>query len=207
MTRRDVLGRGAALALPAAAALLLSGCSQRMPRVGLTDASDLAAGSLLEALLGPPSARAVTMTAPPEPALLKKGVFESVVVATDVPGFLAMSKGALKEQELRETEERVVKNVNDVLKRYGFSARAVPFPPPALAAGDKTLVATLTPQTEQGGSPAERATGTAPQLLLVRLTITDPATGQALRIRDFYSGRDVGGSPNRRRANLRASDY
>jgi hypothetical protein len=201
-TRRSFL---ATALLAGVGAVAAAGCGRRLPQVALTDAADLASGALLEMLLGPPPDRATVLTAPPDPPLLRKGVYESVLIAADRDAFAAVSKGSLKTADIEAIQKRVVGDVDKVLKRRGFSAQEAPsFPPQVPADARMMLVATLTPVTEQGGSPAERASGKAAVLVLVRLAVTDPATGQTLRARDFYSGRDVAGTGS---AATRPRDY
>ncbi len=176
--------------------LVAAGCSGRaIPKVDLADVAALANDALLSTLLGPSAERRATMMAKPEPPLLQKGDRENVVLATDYDGFVRVSKGALTEKDLRAIEAEVVRGSGEVLKKQGFSLESVPFPPKADPTAEKTLVATFTPFTEEGGSPEDKRLGRGKTYVLIRLTVTDPRTGTALRIRDFYSGRDAENRP------------
>ncbi|MBC8134944.1 MAG: hypothetical protein H8F28_03545 [Fibrella sp.] len=176
--------------------LLVVGCGGRsIPKVALADVAALATDALLGTLLGPSSERRVTMMAKPEPPLLQKGGMESVALSTDYEGFVRVSKGALSEKDLQTIEAEVIRGSSDVLKKQGFSINSLPFPPKVDPATEKTLVATFTPVTEEGGSPEDKRLGRGKTYVLIRLTVTDPRTGTALRIRDFYSGRDAENRP------------
>ncbi|MBC7806188.1 MAG: hypothetical protein H7145_08560 [Akkermansiaceae bacterium] len=184
------------LALLALFPVTLTGCGGRaIPKVALADVAALATDALLGTLLGPSEQRRVTMMAKPEPPLLEKEGMENVVLSTDYAGFVRVSKGSLSEKDLRLIEAEVVRASGDVLKKQDFSISALPFPPAVDAAAQKTLVATFTPATEEGGSPEDKRAGRGKTYVLIRLTVTDPRTGTALRIRDFYSGRDAENRP------------
>ncbi len=193
MTRRQILSHG----LIASAALLLTvaGCGQRAVRVGLADVTDLTTYAILSAVAGAPSnARGALPSQPTEPALLARGAYETVVVSADTVGFARVSNGALTERDLETVASNVAAGLTKELKREGFSARLAPFPAntSAIAASeDKPLLATLTPTTEEAGSPAERAAGKNQTFVKILLTITDPKTGTLLRQREFYSGANV----------------
>jgi hypothetical protein len=180
------------------AALGTAGCSGGPPAVSLTDLTQMTVVSLSDQLIGPPYEP--TRTAPTDPPLLKKGEKESVIVAADISGFAALSKGAIPEKALTSARKSVVNDLNKLLAKQGFSAvESTTFPPPK-PTDNKTLVATLTPVLESAGSPQEKATGRDRQLVLIRLSITDPFNGETLRQRDYYSGKDVqrpNANPNR----------
>ena len=174
----------------------VAGCSQRsLPKVALEDVAALSADALLGALLGPSPERRSTMSTNVETPLLQKGGAETVHIATDVAAFVRESRGALTEKEIGFVQTETARMAGEYLKRGGFTLTTVPFPPVKPVDGAKTLVATFTPTTEEGGSPADKEAGRAKTFVLVRLTITDPATGAVLRIREFYSGRDAGVRP------------
>lgn len=197
-TRRSALTVFGALAL--SAVLGSGGCSNGPAAVLLTDLTDITAGTLVDLVLGP--AYSPTRTALVDPPLLKKGTKESVIVAADVAAFAALSKGAIPEKALSSARKDVVRIVDRRLKEEGFSAIESTTFPPDKPADSKTLVATLIPVLESAGSPQEKATGRGRQLVLIRLSITDPLTGEMLRQRDYYSGKDVpqpgDNDPNRR---------
>jgi hypothetical protein len=130
------------------------------------------------------------MMGTPEPPLMQKGGYESVLVSTDTAGFSQESKGALSEQDLKAIETDVIKRTGLIFKRRGFTVSAISFPPHPDPTAN-ALLATFTPTTEEGGSPTEKQTGKAPTFILIRLTVSDPKSGTVLRIREFYSGRDA----------------
>lgn len=176
--------------------LMLWGCGGRsIPKVALADVAALATDALLGTVLGPTSDRRVTMMAKPEPALLQKAGMENVMLSTDYDGFVRVSKGALSEKDLRLIEAEVIRTSGEVLKKQGFSINTQPFPPKADPALEKTLFATFTPVTEEGGSPEDKRLGRGKTYVLIRLTVIDSRTGKELRIRDFYSGRDAENRP------------
>jgi hypothetical protein len=86
----------------------------------------------------------------------------------------------------------------NVQKRGRFTVEASPFPPTGTP--EKTLFATLTPHTEETGSPQDKARGKMRTMVLIRLTISNAKTGEVLRLRDYYSGADAKnpGEPFRR---------
>jgi hypothetical protein len=175
--------------LTAAAALVaLFGCGRSAPRLSPDSVTALTVETLLEALVGPPPERR-NPTVPIDPPLLKKGKRESVHLAVDTAGFAAMGRGVFPEKEVIAVERRVVEDTGRALRRFGFTIAAVPYPPPA-AGAPEIVTATLTPRTEDAGSPQERAQGKGRTLLLVRLTIVDSA-GETLAIRDYFSGREI----------------
>jgi hypothetical protein len=157
--------------------------------VSLTDLTEITVDSLTNLVLGPPESP--TRTAPTDPPLLKKGEKESVVIAADVSGFATLSKGAIPEKALNNARKDVVRLLNRRLKDRGFSAVESTVFPPVKPTDSKTLVATLVPVLETAGSPQEKAAGRARQLVLIRLTVTDPLSGETLRQRDYYSGKDA----------------
>lgn len=179
-----------------AAPLLLAGCAQGgASRIAQSDVALLATDALLVALLGPAENRKpVSDTG--EPPLLVKGAKETVVLATDYAAFVREGRGAFTESDIKTLEAEVVKITGKILEKEGFTLQTAPLGAtvPDTAAA-KTLRAMFTPATETGGSPIDRRTGRNRSLLLIRLTITDPATQEVLRIREFYSGRDVGVRP------------
>lgn len=167
----------------------LGGCSGGAPSVSMTDMTDMTVDTLTDLVLGPPYSP--TRSAPVDPPLLKKGEKETVIVSADVAGFAALSKGAIPEKALSGARKTVVKTLNQRLEKKGFSATESTIYPPPKPTDTKTLVATLMPILESAGSPQEKATGRGRQLVLIRLSITDPVTGETLRQRDYYSGKDV----------------
>jgi hypothetical protein len=197
-TRRAALASLGVLAL--SAALGTGGCSNGPTNVSLTDLTAITVDTLADLLLGPPYSP--TRTALVDPPLLKKGDKETVLVAADVAAFVALSKGAIPEKSLNNARKDVVRMVNRRLKDEGFSAVESTVYPPVKPADTKTLVATLVPVLESAGSPQEKATGRGRQLVLIRLSVSDPITGESLRQRDYYSGVDVprpgDNDPNRR---------
>lgn len=166
-----------------------------MQKVALSDVAALATDAVVGTVLGPDPERRASMMAKPEPALLQKGGMEKVVLATDIAGFVRVSKGALSEKDLQQIEAEVVRSSGEVFKKQGFTIDTTPFPPKVDPATEQTLVATFTPETETGGSPEDKRLGRGKTYVLIRLTVTDPRTGTALRIRDFYSGRDAQNRP------------
>ena len=96
----------------------------------------------------------------------------------------------------RKGQVRVVRTLDRDLKKRGFAATGAAFDTPngtspIPSRSRNALLATLTPVTEPAGSPAERASGRARTILLIRLAVSDPATGKTLVQRDYYSGRDI----------------
>ncbi len=179
----------------AASPLLLAGCAKGgAQRIALRDVSLLATDALLVALLGPPENRMPAMGTP-EPPLLVKGAKDTVILSTDYGAFVRESRGAFGEAEVKALEADVAKHTAEILLKEGFTLNAASLGvvPPANPA--KTLLAVFTPAVESGGSPADKRAGLSRNLLLIRLTISDPATNTTLRVRDFYSGRDVGVRP------------
>ena len=87
-------------------------------------------------------------------------------------------------------QKRVVQDLEKILKKRGpYSVESIPYPPTQTA--HKTLIATLTPHTEEAGSPDERARGKGKTIVFIRLTLSDAKTGEILRQRDYYSGTDA----------------
>lgn len=176
----------------------------------LAEAADTTVLTLRDLLLGVPPERQGTAATRPDPPLLSPGGYEEVVIAADAENFARLSNGTVPARMVRDLQVQVVRRLNRDLTKRGFRATGAAFDTPAGASAlpsgksaattgsGKTLLATLAPVTEPAGSPAERARGRA--ILLVRLTITDPATpGKTLVRRDYYSGRDVGGTGRRER--------
>jgi hypothetical protein len=157
--------------------------------VSLADLTEITVVTLTDLMLGPPEV--ATRTAPTDPPLLKKGEKETVVVAADVSAFAALSKGAIPEKALNNARNDVVRLLNQRLEKLGFSAVESTVFPPVKPTDTRTLVATLVPVLESAGSPEEKASGKGRQLVLIRLSITDPVIGETLRQRDYYSGKDV----------------
>lgn len=182
-----------------AAPLLLAGCSRRIQSVTMADASGLATDALLNVLLGTPPSRRSVITKPEAP-LLEKGVYDNVVLTTDEPGFVRVGKGAISEKDIQSVEKEVVRLTSGYFKSQDapikdFTISAAPYPLDNASVPDKTLVATFTPETEEGGSPEDRRRGKGKTFVLFRLTVTNPRTGAVLRVREFYSGRDAGVKP------------
>jgi hypothetical protein len=167
----------------------VTGCASGPPAVSLADLTEITVDTLSDLMLGPPEV--ATRTAPTDPPMLKKGEKESVVVAADVSAFAALSKGAIPEKALSSARKNVVRLLNQRLDKRGFTAVESTAFPPAKPTDTRTLVATLVPVLESAGSPQEKALGQGRQLVLIRLSITDPDTGETLRQRDYYSGKDV----------------
>lgn len=182
--------------------LLPGGCGRGSAPSGVafSDVAAMTEQVLTDLLLGLPPHIADTLPARPDPALLKKGVYEHVFLATDGKGFAGASRGEIAEADIQALEKRVVEGVDKTLKASGFSAERIGYP---VTAPDRSrsLVVTLTPTTQESGSPQERAERRNKTFVLIRLTVTDPATGSVLAQRDFYSGRDV-----RQRARARRED-
>ena len=175
-----------------AAVFALAGCGRGVPSAGFGDVVELTEEALRDLLLGLPPERTATLAARPDPPLLKQGVYETVLLAADAEGFVRVSGGSVAAAAIRDVEKRVGERLDRQLKRRGFRASVVPFGPEAAqGSAEKALLATLTPATQETGSPRERAEGKGKTLVFVRLTITDPRTGTILSRRDYYSGRDV----------------
>ena len=172
----------------AAILLLLTGCGRGAGTVRLADVVPITTDTLTTLLLGDPDV-SPTRLAPADKALLQTGTYENVVIAADGPGFARVSKGVLSVADVNDLLKSVVSKINGRLKKRGFSAQQGTFPP--TTTGDRTLIATLTPQTQVTGSEADQKKGHAKTLVLVRLTITDPATNTVLAQRDYYSGNDA----------------
>ncbi|MBC8142115.1 MAG: hypothetical protein H7Y38_11820 [Armatimonadetes bacterium] len=175
--------------------LLLAGCARgAAQKIALEDVSALATDALLVALLGPPENRMPAMGTP-EPPILVKGSKETVVLSTDYAAFVKESRGALTEADIKALEAEVAKRTAKILQEEGFTLNtaSIGVAPPADPA--KSLLAVFTPAVESGGSPADKRAGLSRSLLLIRLTVSDPQTKTVLRVREFYSGRDVGVRP------------
>ena len=171
--------------------------------MALAEAVDNTTQTLRDLLLGIPPERQGTATIRPDPPLLSTGGYQEVVIAADAEGFARASRGAVSANALRDLQVRVVRALDRDLKKRGFAASGAAFDrpdsAPAVPSGSRSaLLATLTPVTEPAGSPAERASGRAKTILLIRLAITDPATGKTLVQRDYYSGRDIPAPRERR---------
>lgn len=182
-------------ALLALSPLLLAGCARgAAQKIALEDVSALATDALLVALLGPAENR-MPFVGTPEPPLLVKGGKETVTLVTDYAAFVRESRGAFGEADVKALETDVAKRTAKILQEEGFTLNTASLGtvPPTDSA--KTLIATFTPATESGGSPEDKRAGRSRSLLLIRLTVSDPATKTVLRIREFYSGRDVGVRP------------
>lgn len=180
------------LATTAVLALTTVGCGNSTPVIHLDDAVAMTEDTLTEALLGPNHVSETDPT-PRDKPLLRRGVYETVLIAADEKAFSKISRGALKDESIRDVEDRVTKTVEKRISRRGFTAKRVDYPVSAadIAANDKVLLATLMPVTEDAGSPIDHAEGKARKLILVRLTIADPRSGNILMVRDYYSGSDV----------------
>ncbi len=184
MKRRDFVG-----SLFGAGLLALAGCGGGLPEADFEDAIRTTRGTLRDLLLGVEDTD-VTRPVKPDPPLLKQGVYETVLIAADADAFARASQGSLNARDVQQMQRRVVEDLDKDLKRRGFSARNVPFGAGARGA-EKALLATLTPITQEGGSPRERAEGKGRTYIVIRLTVTDPRTGAILSQRDYYSGHDV----------------
>lgn len=167
----------------------LAGCGRPIPSADFEDAVALTKNVFRGLLLGSEE-RDVTAPTKPDPPLLRAGVYETVLIATDVDGFARVSQGSLPSEAVADVNRRVAEDLNRDLQRRNFGARAVVFGAD-VRNEQKALLATLTPTTQEGGSPRERAEGKGRTYILIRLTITDPKTGVLLSQRDYYSGRDV----------------
>ncbi len=174
------------------AALLAAacGCRRSQPAIRMADAEYLTTETLTRVLLGDPVSEQNLHPETAEKPLLKTGTYERVVIAADAEGFAQTSRGGVRAKDIREVESRVVVNVDKQLRKQGFSAVGSTFPISGKPE-PRTLYVTITPATEEAGSPQERAGGKNDTLVLVRLTVTDPQTGAVLARRDFYSGADV----------------
>jgi len=195
MTRRDFLRIAGAGAVLLAAVLSATGCGGGLPDVSFDDAREITRQTLRELLLGQREESATRRT-PPDPPLLRKGVYETVLLSADAAGFARISGGAISADAVREAERQIAGDLNKDLAKQGFSARTLPFGQRPEGAA-RTLLVTLTPTTEQGGSPRERAEGKNKTFVLVRLTVTDAAGGAVVRQMEYYSGRDVKPAPRK----------
>ncbi len=169
----------------------------------LAEAVDNTTQTLRDLLLGIPPERQGTSATRPDPPLLTPGGYQEVVLAADAEGFARESRGAVSANAVRDLQVRVVRALDRDLKKRGFAATGAAFDTPGGASpipsrSRNALLATLAPITEPAGSPTERASGRARTILLIRLAITDPASGKALVQRDYYSGRDIPASRERR---------
>jgi hypothetical protein len=175
-----------------AAVSLIAGCGKSEMPMHVDAAVEATEEALTAVLLGNASDVGATGLAPPDKPLLVKGLHDLVYVNADEQGFAALSKGAISVAGVQEIEQRVLKTINRNIDRKGFSAVRTTFPAPAdLIGKEHALIATLMPGTEDAGSPQDRAQGKGKTLVLVRLTISDAATGNVLSERDYYSGNDV----------------
>ncbi len=208
LDRRAALRRffvaGAAIVFSAGA--LLAGCGRGSASgrpASLAEAVDNTTQTLRDLLLGVPPERQGTAGTRPDPPLLSAGSYQEVVIAADADGFARESRGAISANAVRDLQVRVVRALDRDLKKRGFAATGAAFDTPGGVSpvpsrSRNALLATLTPLTEPAGSPAERASGRAKTILLIRLAITDPATDKTLVQRDYYSGRDIPASRERR---------
>jgi len=194
------LGRLAA-ALLLMGALGVAGCGRGPARAGIADAVDNTTRTLRDLLLGLPPEALGTSPARPDPPLLTPGSYQAVLLTADADGFARASKNEIRAEAIQDLQGRVVRNLDRDLKKRGFTASGAPWETAASAArgAPKILLATLVPITEESGSPAERAAGRGRTILLIRLTVSDPATNKTLVQRDYYSGRDIGGRRDNRR--------
>ena len=170
--------------------MALAGCGRGIPAASFDDAVESTQNTLRDLLLGPPPERTATLPTRPDPPLLRKGGYETVLIATDAEGFARISQGSVSVKDIQEMQRRVVEGLDKELKERGFSARGVSFGAD-VRGEEKALLATLIPTTQEGGSPRERAEGKGKTFILIRLTLTDPKTGAILRQRDYYSGHNV----------------
>ena len=168
-------------------ALAAAGC-RGGSAVRLTDLAPITADTITRVLVGiPMEQRATQPTA--EAGVLKAEVYETAVITADAEAFAKVSRGTLSVRDIEALQNDVVNRVSDNLKAYRFKARGAKYPP--MISEPRTLLATLTPTTEEAGSPADRAAGKGKTLILVRLTVTDPLTGAVLAERQYYSGTDA----------------
>lgn len=170
----------------------------------LAEAVDNTTQTLRDLLLGIPPERQGTATIRPDPPLLSTSGYGEVVIAADAEGFARESRGAVSANAVRDLQVHVVRALDRDLKKRGFAATGAAFDTPGSASpvpsrSRNALLATLTPVTEPAGSPAERASGRARTILLIRLAVSDPATGKTLVQRDYYSGRDIPAAARERR--------
>ncbi|MDX1932637.1 MAG: hypothetical protein SFU56_08535 [Capsulimonadales bacterium] len=183
--------RASRWACPAALMTLVTlsaGCSRGgAPTLRLSDVVPLTAETLETLLVGEPDVPA-TRIAPTDMPLLRKDVYESVVIVADESGFSRLSRGALRPEDIADLRKRVVRQVGKRLETLGFTASEAVFP--ATVTAEKTLLATITPEI-QVGRPEANGKGRPKELVLVRVTITDPRTGEILARRDYYSGADA----------------
>ena len=168
--------------------IAMAGCGRSGSSVRLSDVVPMTVDTLSTLLVGERDVPA-TRTSPVDKPLLQHGVYESVAVAADAQGFADISRGALKKDDVLKMQHDVVDKLNQYLKRTGYSAAETSFPPAVTA--DRTLLATLTPQPQEGGSDEDRANGKGKTLVLIRVTVTDAKTGSVLAQRDYYSGSDA----------------
>jgi hypothetical protein len=174
-------------------ALVLAGC-RGGSSVRLTDLAPMTADTITRVLVGiPPEKRATQPTA--EVGLFKAGVYETAVISADAGAFAKVSRGTLTARDIEALQKDVVSRVSENLKSYRFNARGAKYPP--VVSEPRTLVAILTPATEETGSPADRAAGQGKTMVLIRLTVTDPLTGTILAERQYYSGTDAKNQPLR----------
>lgn len=169
--------------------LLTWGCKGGPPSVRLDDLVPMTADAICLLLVGPPADQSGLSTTT-DPPLMKKGAYETALITADTEGFARESQGTVSVKSLQGVQKSVVEKVNDRLKKEGFRARQVPYPY-AGGAEPQSLLCVLTPAIEEAGSPSDRANGKARKMILVVLTISDPATGKILAERRYYSGADV----------------
>lgn len=169
-------------------ALVLVGCGKGGSTVRLSDLAPATSDTITVLLVGlPPEQRATRTTV--EPALMKADVYETAVISADAEGFATASRGRLTVRDIETMQKDVVNRVSENLKPHRFKAQGAKYP--ATVSEPKTLLLTLTPVTQETGSPEERAAGKGKTLVLVHLKITDPLTGAVLAERQYYSGTDA----------------
>ena len=175
---------------------LAAGCGRGGSRAAIADVAAMTEETLTDLLLGVPPERAATRTAPPDPPLLKRGVYETAIIAADAKGFAEVSRGTITADDIRALEKRVVEQVNKRLQGKGFSAEQASYPVGSVDRA-KAVVVTLTPTTQEGGSPQDRAENRGRTYILVRLMVADPNTRVILAQRDYYSGQELRGQGRR----------
>jgi hypothetical protein len=187
MTRHQFLSSFVA----ASAVVMAAGCGRGLPDATFDDARALTYDTLRVLLLGRPEADDATRRTPPDPPLLEKGKYEHVLLRADAEGFARVSRGSVSGEAVRDVEKRVAEDLRKDLSKRGFTVDVAPATNAPAAAAPQTLLVSLTPVTQEGGSPRERAEGRNPVYILIRLTVTDAGSNNVVMVREFYSGRDV----------------
>jgi hypothetical protein len=173
-----------------AVAFLVGGCGKGNSDVRVSELVTFTSDAITGLLIGPSSKDALSGNAQPDKPLLEHGKYEYALISADAVGFQDVSRGALTQDKMKDLGSRIVAEVNKRLKPVGYSATGAPFPP--ATNDDKTLLVTLVPAMAPSGSVADRAKGEGRNMVLVRLTVTDPKTNAILAQRLYYSGADTG---------------